>query len=228
MAAWNGQEFIDKIRPRLGNRTDVDDVILQAVNNSIERIASMRNWNALIRTYSGTASADSEYITLPTGCRNIISVWIERSDSVDVILEMVSNYRGDRINKSRSEAVPPFYTEGVAGSSGAAGEPRTCGRHGDTLWLNPIPSEDEVVFIRCYIKPNNDIAVGDQHDMGDSLNHVIAGFATAEMYAVLNQWGSSRYWEGQSTRLLTEQRYAEEQQLSKNIKGTVDGASNVI
>jgi len=228
--AATGQALLDLVKGNLGGRTDKDTRILSAVNNAIARLGSPAFciWRNLVKVYSTTVPADSEYISLPTRTLSIISAWVHDSGGSDTMLDMCTSYQGDRINKSESSDRPVMVTPGWTGGNGnETGEPRLFGRSGNSIWLYPVPSESTSLYLRVVLRPNIALGLNDEHDMGEGLDHVIAAFATSEMYMHLNEDDKAGRWEGYAKRLANEARGVEEYEPGLTIKGSYDGVSGI-
>jgi hypothetical protein len=210
-----GTELQTRIKANLGNRSDKDTEILQAVNDAIMRISALRRWAINESTQTISLVTDTAEYSLPDRTTAIIGAYLERSSNVLVMLEAVSTFRFDRIFKTTNEEVLLDVTDVTGdhsdgspsvGSGICTGEPTTYCHFGKKIIVYPIPTSSQNgldIYVRCVRRPAEIIGSGD-NPLGDEFDRLVVAFATADMCAQLSLWDDSKGWEGRAHMLLRE------------------------
>ena len=234
-----GAELMNRVRSAIGNRTDKEVEILQAVNDGIVRVASLHRWNINQETdETVTLVTDQELYSLPERTTAVVSLFLENQDAEFLMLTAVSITRFDQVFKARFGATLYDMT-GMTGDhtngdpayflENRTGEPNLYAHFGGKIVVYPVPTAAQdglKLHIRLTKRPEPISSQG-VNPLGEELDRVVAAFATADVCAILTLWNDSKGWEGRAHMLLREAITEERSRPDWTPRTTVRGRSMI-
>ena len=210
-----GQELVDRVKSNVGNRSDKDTEILQAVNDAIQRISALHRWDINESTDTIALVTDQESYSLPANTSAVISLFLELASGDFEMLQAVSTFRLDRVFKANGcpslfdlSGVSGDHADGspVLGYHTKTGIPQLYSHWAGGIVVYPIPTASENgldLYVRISTRPS-EILVGGTNPLGDKFDRLVIAFATADVCAMLSLWDDSRGWESRAHMLLRE------------------------
>ena len=182
-------EMETEIRANLGGRTDLDSRLVTFINWSQTAIARRGNFKELRNYVYGTYTvADQEYITLPSGTKNLLAI---------VLLDGVES------RKLTYVPIREFYRYIPKPDEYTTRKPTHYTLFSTTVRLYPVPDDAYELY---FYRDKWPTALSGASDTSDimSLDEVLVAYATSRAYRSLKMMEPSLYWKGIGDEILNE------------------------